>query len=155
MVEFLQSTSSQKQEEIKNRLLKLGVLDVKKESVITQVLKQSKVNLKSEKIEDLLSSFLESVSKNVNTKAKQGEKWQQFLQNPKHYQNLLQTGNEIIKESRSLYSTQHNSKMFSAELSHLVIQDFMGVQGKIEIPFSQLQDGIWVFEGPNGRLKQT
>eukprot|EP01125_Pyxidicula_operculata_P020453 TRINITY_DN7559_c0_g1_i1.p1 TRINITY_DN7559_c0_g1~~TRINITY_DN7559_c0_g1_i1.p1 ORF type:complete len:1128 (+),score=226.98 TRINITY_DN7559_c0_g1_i1:11-3394(+) len=51
--------------------------------------------------------------------------------------------------------SKDGNEIFDGSLSKLVIQDFMSIQGNIEIEFDKLNDGIWIIEGANGSGKST
>ncbi len=45
--------------------------------------------------------------------------------------------------------------VFDADIKTITIQNFLGVQGRIVIPFGGMEDGVWFIDGANGAGKST
>eukprot|EP01114_Cavostelium_apophysatum_P016743 TRINITY_DN4822_c0_g1_i1.p1 TRINITY_DN4822_c0_g1~~TRINITY_DN4822_c0_g1_i1.p1 ORF type:complete len:1079 (+),score=321.61 TRINITY_DN4822_c0_g1_i1:140-3376(+) len=160
MVQYTSAKTPQQKEEIRRRLLNIGVLDVKQESVIEKVIKDAGIQVASANIEDLIDKFVASVAESVDKHKKQGKEWDSFLQNRTEREKLVHKGKEIVQAVNRSKEAAHPSleregAVFHADITRVKMTDFMGVQGTLEINISDLQDGVWTLEGSNGSGKST
>lgn len=92
MVQYTSQHTLKEQEEIKKKLLKIGVLNVEKENLIAKVIKNSEIKSNQLNIEDSIEKFVMNVSKKISNK-KLGKEWQTILQDEIEIKKLIQIGN--------------------------------------------------------------
>jgi DNA repair exonuclease SbcCD ATPase subunit len=74
---------------------------------------------------------------------------------------LSQTlSNELLNSNTTTSNTFaspsiNDGSIFCAALKHLEMENFLGIQGTITIPFNEMEDGVWFIEGVNGAGKST
>ncbi len=133
MVEYSKSVTSAQHEQTKKKLLAAGALDIKQESAIQRVVKDSKVTVSHNDINDVIDKFVKNMKDSLsNTKAKQGKEFLSVLQDPKLYAAIVKEGKDIAKEVDSMNQiakVEREGPAFSADIHRLVLKDFLGVQG--------------------------
>lgn len=149
MVHYGTKKSLPEQELIKQRLLKIGALDVRKESVIDKVIKDSKIAVtnSSNNVEDLIVKFVDDVYRTIDTRKKYGKEFENLLKTAKEREELIKKGREFVKAVNKIHTLQQVEKdgaAFDGELSKLVMTDFLGIQGTLELDLNSMRNGIWV-----------
>ena len=84
--------------------------------------------------------------------------WGSFFQQEKNVEEVLEYGKRIRAETvgQTLQGeTALQSKAFHGSLEYMEIENFLGVQERVTIPFGEMQDGVWLIQGRNGSGKST
>lgn len=137
MIEYGGPITSSQHDENKKKLLKLGVLDVKRESIVQRAVKTSSfaVSNKDVNSDKLVDTFVHHVRSSLaSTKLKQGKEWQLFFDNDKMLNLVISKGKQIMNNVQKVHESnqiQKEGPIFVADLHKLVISDFLGVQGNI------------------------
>jgi hypothetical protein len=121
-VQFQNFSSIREQEDIRKRLLKLGVLDVQKESLMKNAIKESKVKVQSEDINESIKNFVQTVAQSLDIK-KQKKEWQEFLMTPEQQAELIEAGQKIANSAASP-STPHSGTYYFIFSAILIIFSF-------------------------------
>lgn len=148
-------------ERVKDRLIRAGAIQVKKHSIVIRRI-QKKGDLESSTVTKPDSTSL--INSEKASPASFDELVPQYLSlfnladNPQFRQLLLDQGQQLMREvSQQLHPSYHSDAktLFNAKLQSVFIENFMGVQGSIELNVSEMDDGVWFIEGPNGSGKST
>eukprot|EP01127_Copromyxa_protea_P023290 TRINITY_DN8687_c0_g1_i6.p1 TRINITY_DN8687_c0_g1~~TRINITY_DN8687_c0_g1_i6.p1 ORF type:complete len:991 (+),score=177.60 TRINITY_DN8687_c0_g1_i6:317-3289(+) len=151
---------------MRDKLLEGGARSVRKtfETRISSKRKSAKIR-EEKKVNDIsvvMADYLNYVHNKIRvTGSKKFPTFLELLENPKTYKEILEIGKSITNEVNKQQSDNSDIESvlsgptFPAQLKSVSISNFLGVQGTIEIPFSDLQDGIWIIEGANGSGKST
>lgn len=145
MIQYKESHTLQQRMDIKNKFLEKGALLVKEESTLSKIIKQSKEVVTSTSILELISKFI------ARLKKKMGKKNLPF--DIKKEDQLLKIGKKIVSKIEKDFPVYDPNQVFQADLKTLTIENFLGVQGRKELDFSKMENGIWKIEGPNGAGK--
>lgn len=153
-------------ENIREKLFQLGARSVYEEQVFRTILekKSGVVDIKHQNLEDLLheyllqvrKEFLECYTEKAARRLTITKYYEHILVNDTLFQNLLEKGISVVRRMNDMIldSTKEGDS-FHANLEKLTIENFLGVQGVLELPFGKLNDGIWSIEGKNGAGKST
>jgi len=63
--------------------------------------------------------------------------------------------NRVIDEHHSETCTTSAASLFTADITHMTMKNFMGVQEPLTIHFDRLEPGVWLIRGRNGTGKST
>lgn len=123
-----------------------GILSVQKESVVEKAIRsQDTVEVaavdQAKNLTDIIQPFVEQTlsADSALDRAK-----------------TIEYGKGIIGIVNGRYTeVSDQGAIFEADITHIVVEGFMGVTDQIVIDFNALKDGIWLSEGENGAGKST
>lgn len=105
---------------------------------------------------------IELLSPNLSSKAGTIEEFHDLLFQYGKENNLsnemIQKGLEFITktlEEPDLIENYHSGEIFRGRLQHVTIENFLSVQGIVEIPLDHMSPGVWYIQGENGSGKSV
>lgn len=136
---------------IKDKLIKAGALQVKKHSIVVRRINQAETKSykisQPEKInhlsfDDLIPEYLSLFDLSSNLEFKEL---------------LINKGREVMRNVATKLGSASpiGGNMFHAKLQSVTIENFLGIQGLIELNLSTMDDGVWFIEGNNGSGKSS
>jgi DNA repair exonuclease SbcCD ATPase subunit/predicted phosphodiesterase len=125
-------------------LTSMGALQVRGESVVEKAIREHVVDVgsvESVTAEGLVESFVKSVLTDES----------QLIPDA-----VVALGKGIIREVNALANTiSASGSIFDGQIAKVTMENFLGVQGKIEVSFADMVSGVWYIEGQNGHGKST
>jgi hypothetical protein len=165
---------------IRDELKGLGVLDVKFHFLHDKLLKEQKKVVKTIKsIDQVVESFLQSFAQLSQSKTKtvstprtspplfffflfidfllalQGKELSDFFSVQSNLEEVAKRGKELLETSDFGKLHSNSEEFFDATLEEIVLENFMGIRGKVEMDFKNMKNGVWIISGKNGAGKST
>jgi DNA repair exonuclease SbcCD ATPase subunit/DNA repair exonuclease SbcCD nuclease subunit len=123
----------------------IGVIDVKKESVVERSIREQDVEViggaPSARVADLVDPFVAATLPADSVLKRE---------------DVVAFGRDIVERINAQgQDVADTGRVFVADPPLLIAQNFMGVQARLELDFTSLPDGLWFCEGRVGAGKST
>jgi len=160
MIKFEQPKPFSVFQELREKLVNLGCVDVRRENAIEKVIKnpyQPTHTPTHHDIPMILEQYVKSVDKALKGDDKEQKSVQQIFENEEKLKILLAEGLDILKDvnDRTLQLSSRLSNIFDGDLASIKIEGFMSFSDPVEIRIKDMNDGIWMIEGENGSGKSS
>uniref|UniRef100_A0A6B2KYN9 RecF/RecN/SMC N-terminal domain-containing protein n=1 Tax=Arcella intermedia TaxID=1963864 RepID=A0A6B2KYN9_9EUKA len=106
----------------------------------------------------MIEEYVKIVFEKLNVLQKKSQSQKSFLSlldSTEKIQKTVDVGKSIVDSVHTSTPVGNEGQTFTAEIQTLIMENFMSVQGKLEISFASLNDGIWIIDGSNGSGKST